>query len=251
VTGADSRTAVNMPWAVNPAGGDRGRRGDAGGPVFLTGPLGYVPIAALAAVIMVSAVGLFDFATLRELYRSSRRELLLSVATTLGVLLLGVLHGVLLAVVLSLLWLLAIGSRPTMPCWAGSGIKGFTTSPIIRGHYPAGLILYRFDANLVFFNVDYSASGALDHCRGGNAGGMVRGGCQRNQCRGHYRGAETRRTPGGTRGPRHYIRHGPRETKPDAVLQSGVGARASRAAGAYRFTTLNPPCAPSTTARRK
>lgn len=79
---------------------------------FLTAPLGSVPICALAAVVMVSSVGLFDFATLRDLYRSSRRELLLSVATTLGVLLLGVLKGVLLAAILSLLWLLAIGSRP-------------------------------------------------------------------------------------------------------------------------------------------
>jgi len=106
---------------------------------------------------MVSAVGLFDFATLRELYRSSRRELLLSVMTTLGVLLLGVLKGVLLAIILSLLWLLAIGSRPHDAVLGRvPGMKGFhdiadypeaTTVP--------GLVLYRFDANLVFFNADY------------------------------------------------------------------------------------------------
>jgi MFS superfamily sulfate permease-like transporter len=124
---------------------------------FLTDPLGYVPITALAAVIMVSAVGLFDFATLRDLYRSSRRELLLSVTTTLGVLLLGVLHGVLLAVVLSLLWLLAIGSRPHDAVLGRvPGIKGFHDIADYPGATTVpGLILYRFDANLVFFNADY------------------------------------------------------------------------------------------------
>jgi high affinity sulfate transporter 1 len=158
VTGADSRTAVN-----NAMGGKTQMVGIIAAAsmlvvlFFLTDPLGYVPITALAAVIMVSAVGLFDFASLRDLYRSSRRELLLSVMTTLGVLLLGVLHGVLLAVVLSLLWLLAIGSRPHDAVLGRvPGIKGFhditdypeaTTVP--------GLILYRFDANLVFFNADY------------------------------------------------------------------------------------------------
>jgi len=158
VTGADSRTAVN-----NAMGGKTQMVGIVAAAAmlvvlfFLTDPLGYVPITALAAVIMVSAVGLFDFATLRDLYRSSRRELLLSVTTTLGVLLLGVLHGVLLAVILSLLWLLAIGSRPHDAVLGRvPGIKGFHDITDYPGATTVpGLILYRFDANLVFFNADY------------------------------------------------------------------------------------------------
>jgi len=158
VTGADSRTAVN-----NAMGGKTQLVGVVAAAAmlavlfFLTAPLGYVPITALAAVIMVSSVGLFDFATLRELYRSSRRELLLSLATTVGVLLLGVLKGVLLAVILSLLWLLAIGSRPHDAVLGRvPGIKGFHDITDYPGAVTvAGLVLYRFDANLVFFNVDY------------------------------------------------------------------------------------------------
>jgi high affinity sulfate transporter 1 len=158
VTGADSRTAVN-----NAMGGKTQLVGivAAGSMLlilfFLTEPLGYVPTAALAAVIMVSAVGLFDYKELRSLYEISRRELLLSVGTTLGVLILGVLPGVLLAVALSLFWLLTVVSRPhDAVLGQAKGIKGFhniedfpeaTTIP--------GLILYRFDANLVFFNADY------------------------------------------------------------------------------------------------
>jgi high affinity sulfate transporter 1 len=158
VTGADSRTAVN-----NAMGGKTQLVGFVAAATmlavlfFLTAPLGYVPITALAAVIMVSSVGLFDFATLRELYRSSRRELLLSLTTTVGVLLLGVLKGVLLAVVLSLLWLLAIGSRPHDAVLGRvPGIKGFHDITDYPGAVTVpGLVLYRFDANLVFFNVDY------------------------------------------------------------------------------------------------
>jgi MFS superfamily sulfate permease-like transporter len=158
VTGADSRTAVN-----DAMGGKTQLVGivAAGSMLlilfFLTEPLGFVPTAALSAVIMVSAVGLFDFTELRNLYATSYRELGLSVGTTLGVLILGVLPGVLLAVALSLGWLLAVVSRPHDEVLGRvKGIKGYhdieefpeaTTIP--------GLVIYRFNANLVFFNVGF------------------------------------------------------------------------------------------------
>ncbi len=158
VTGADSRTAVN-----NAMGGKTQLVGivAAGSMLlilfFLTQPLGYVPTAALAAVIMVSAVGLFDFAELRSLYEISRRELLLSVGTTLGVLILGVLPGVLLAVALSLFWLLTVVSRPHDGVLGRvKGIKGFhNIADFPEATTIPGLILYRFEANLVFFNADH------------------------------------------------------------------------------------------------
>ena len=112
MTGADSRTAVN-----NAMGGMTQVTGMvAGGAmllilVFAHSPLAYVPTTALAAEILVSAIGLFDLTDLRMLYRMTHREFLMSVATTLGVLTLGVLPGVLLTVALSLTWLLSVGSR--------------------------------------------------------------------------------------------------------------------------------------------
>lgn len=158
VTGADSRTAVN-----NAVGGKTQVVGlVAGGAMllvllFLTSPLAYVPTATLAAVILVAAVGLFDLADLRLLYRMSYREFLMSVGTTLGVLLLGVLPGVLLAVALSLIWLLAVESRPNDAVLGREkGRKGFHSV----ADYPdaktiPGLLLYRFESNLVFYNADY------------------------------------------------------------------------------------------------
>jgi high affinity sulfate transporter 1 len=161
VTGADSRTAVN-----NAMGGKTQMVGVvAGGTMllillFLTSPLAYVPTTALAAVILVSAVGLFDLADLRILYRMSYREFLMSVSTTLGVLVLGVLPGVLLAVALSLLWLLSVASRPDDAVLGRvHGRRGFHDVE----DYPdartiPGLLLYRFESNLVFYNADFFKS---------------------------------------------------------------------------------------------
>ncbi len=164
VTGADSRTAVN-----NAMGGKTQMVGlIAGGAMllvllYMTAPLAYVPTAALAAVILVSAIGLFDLADLRLLYRMSYREFLMSVTTTLGVLLLGVLPGVLLAVALSLIWLLSVESRPNDAVLGRvKGQKGFHSV----ADYPLartipGLLIYRFESNLVFYNADYLKSRIL------------------------------------------------------------------------------------------
>jgi high affinity sulfate transporter 1 len=158
VTGADSRTAVN-----NAMGGKTQMAGIvAGGAMliillYLTSPLAYLPNTALAAVILVSAVGLFDFAELHTLFRMSYREFLMSVGTTLGVLFLGVLPGVLIAVTLSLLWLLSVSSRPDDAVLGRvPGLKGFHE---VKEHPEArtipGLLLYRFESNIVFYNADY------------------------------------------------------------------------------------------------
>jgi high affinity sulfate transporter 1 len=158
VTGADSRTAVN-----NAVGGQTQLVSIVAAAamlfvlLFLKAPLALVPSAALAGVVFVSAISLFDVTGLRELARMSWREGLLSLTTTLGVLVLGVLPGVMLAVALSLAWLLMVASRPQDAVLGRvGGLPGFHSV----ADYPdattvPGLLLYRFEANLVFFNVDY------------------------------------------------------------------------------------------------
>jgi len=157
VTGADSRTAVN-----NATGGRTQLVGVVAGLamlaflLFFTQPLALLPKAALAAIIVVSVFGFFDRGALHSLWIASGRELLFSLATTAGVLIYGVLPGVFLAVGLSLLWLLSISSRPRDEVLGRApGMEGFhdvTDYPNAR-EVP-GLLLYRFDANLVFFNCD-------------------------------------------------------------------------------------------------
>jgi sulfate permease, SulP family len=158
VTGADSRTAVN-----NAVGGKSQLVSVvAAGTmlfalVFLKGPLALVPTAVLAAVVFVAAIGLFDVTGLRDLVRMSWREGLLSVGTTLGVLVLGVLPGVMLAVALSLAWLLMVASRPQDAVLGRvPGLRGFhSVADYPQASTVPGLLLYRFEANLVFFNIEY------------------------------------------------------------------------------------------------
>ena len=158
VTGADSRTAVN-----NAVGGKSQLVSIVAAAtmlialLFLRAPLALVPTAALAAVVFVSAISLFDVTGLRDLARMSWREGLLSLGTTLGVLVLGVLPGVMLAVALSLAWLLMVASRPRDAVLGRvPGLPGFhSVADYPEARTVPGLLLYRFEANLVFFNVDY------------------------------------------------------------------------------------------------
>jgi MFS superfamily sulfate permease-like transporter len=158
VTGANSRTAVS-----DASGGNSHLVGIVAACamllvlLFLTGPLALVPTAALAAIIIVAAAGLFDVRGLAKLFKMSWREALLSLATTAGVLVLGVLPGVVLAVGLSLLWLLAQAARPR------DAVLGRV--PNLQGYHSTegrpdartipGLLLFRYSGNLLFFNVEH------------------------------------------------------------------------------------------------
>ena len=124
--------------------------------LFLAGAIALTPGAALGAVVLVSAFGLFDFKGLRDLVRMSRVEAGICIATTLGVLVFGVLQGVVVAVVLSLGWLLSLSLRPNDAILGRvPGRAGFHN---IAQHAGAqtmpGLLIYRFEANLVFYNVE-------------------------------------------------------------------------------------------------
>ena len=158
VTGADSRTAVN-----DAMGGKTQLAGLIAAAammlflLFFTAPLASLPNAALAAVIAVASISLFDLSALRELHCASRRELVFSLATTAGVLCFDVLPGVLIAIVLTLLWLLLAASQPHDAVLGRvPGISGFHDVSKYRDAVTLpGLLLYRFDGNVLFFNVDY------------------------------------------------------------------------------------------------
>lgn len=158
VTGADSRTAVN-----NDMGGKTQFVGIvAAGTIILfllcfTAPLASLPNAALAAVIVVASIGLFDFASLRELYTASRREMMFSLVTTVGVLYFDVLPGVAIAIVMTLLWLLQAASQPHVAVLGRvPGITGFhDISDYTDAVTIPALLLFRFDGDVLFFNADY------------------------------------------------------------------------------------------------
>jgi high affinity sulfate transporter 1 len=158
VSGADSRTAV-----ADSAGGKTqftalvAAATMAAVLLFLTAPLAYLPTAALAAILVSSALGLFDVASLRRYYSVSRPEFWLSVVAMLGVMTVGVLQGVLIAVGLALLRLLRLASRPHDVVLGLVQEKNDVYSAVEEegGRTIPGLIIYRFDSSLLFFNADY------------------------------------------------------------------------------------------------
>jgi MFS superfamily sulfate permease-like transporter len=124
--------------------------------LFLTEPLAYVPSAALAAILISSALGLFDFRSVKRYYQLSRPEFRHSVVATVGVMTLGVLPGVLIAVGLAILKLLRDASHPR------DAVLGFvhgTDEDYFKSEAEGGRSIrrscYRFESALVFFNADY------------------------------------------------------------------------------------------------
>jgi high affinity sulfate transporter 1 len=165
VTGADSRTAVGVA-----AGGRTQVTGLVAATaiaavlLFLTEPLRYVPVAALGAVLVFAAFSLFDVRTLREIWKYDRLEVGLSLITTLGVVAVGAINGILIAVALALARFVRQAARPRDEVLGKvDGLPGFHS---IERHGAAAktfprLVLFRFNGPLTFFNADYFKQRAL------------------------------------------------------------------------------------------
>ncbi len=115
-----------------------------------------LPIAALAAVVIASAIRLFDVDALVVFYRVRRSELVLSLVTFVAVAALGVLRGVAAAVAVALLDFVRRAWRPhDAVLGRAPGVKGYhdvTRYPDAR--QVPGLVLFRWDAPLFFANAD-------------------------------------------------------------------------------------------------
>lgn len=105
----------------------------------------------LAAVVMVSTSYLINVAGFKELWQGWRREALLGLATMVAVLGLGVLHGLLVAVILALLQLLR---RVTWPHDAVLAVTDDGKTHEVAPEEPAGpeVLIHRVDAPLFFAN---------------------------------------------------------------------------------------------------
>jgi MFS superfamily sulfate permease-like transporter len=122
--------------------------------VFATGLMQYVPQPTLGAIVIAAALSLADIAGTRRLWRQRRTEFWLSIIALLGVALLGVLPGILIAVGLSIL---NVFRRAWWPHQAElgrvEGIDGLhDTESYPDADLLPGLVVYRFDAPLIFAN---------------------------------------------------------------------------------------------------
>jgi len=123
-----------------------------------------LPTSALAAVVIASAIGLFEFADLGRIYRIQRWEFWLSIVCTVGVAVLGAIPGIGMAIVIAVVEFLWDGWRPySAVLGRAEGIKGYhdiTRYPDAR-RIP-GLVLFRWDAPLFFANAELFRDHLLD-----------------------------------------------------------------------------------------
>jgi len=116
-----------------------------------------LPKPVLAALIIEAVVmGMMDLPEMRRLARVKRFDFWIAMAAIAGTLLFGVLAGVLIGIALSLLWLISVSTRPTMPLLArepGTQVyRELTEHP--DDEQIAGVTVFRLDGGLFFATAD-------------------------------------------------------------------------------------------------
>ena len=116
-----------------------------------------LPYSALAAVVIASVMGLIEWRDLQRIRRIQAWEFWLSIGCAAGVLLLGAIQGIVLAIVAAVIEFLWDGWRPH---WAVLGqVEGIDGFHDVRRHPDAqridGLVLLRWDAPLFFANAEW------------------------------------------------------------------------------------------------
>jgi sulfate permease, SulP family len=125
--------------------------------LFLTGVLSNLPTVVLGSIVLVAIGGLIDLRALSHLWQVSRLEFKISMVALVGVLLLGILKGVLLAAIASLLMLLAGAARPHI-AFLGR-IPGTRRYSDLDRHPDnevlPGIVTFRAESSLLYFNADH------------------------------------------------------------------------------------------------
>jgi MFS superfamily sulfate permease-like transporter len=132
--------------------------------LFVSGALRNLPQPILAAIVLIAVTGLFKLSALKHLRRADRGEFVVAMAALLGVLGSGLLRGVMIGAVISLVQLLRTASRPHV-AFLGRipGSRRFSD----RQRHPdneliPGVLIFRPESGLVYFNVDHVSRTILD-----------------------------------------------------------------------------------------
>jgi sulfate permease, SulP family len=135
--------------------------------LFFTHFFKNLPEAVLAAIVLIAVKGLIDVKELRYLWRASRIDFGAAGVALAGVLLMGVLDGVIIAVLASVVMLLWRAAQPHV---AFLGRIPRTDRFSDAGRHPKneaipGVLAFRVEASLVYFNVDHVLHTVLDRAR--------------------------------------------------------------------------------------
>jgi SulP family sulfate permease len=121
--------------------------------LLLTGPLASLPIAALAAIVFLIAIGLIDISGMRRILACRRHEFTIALLTTAAVVVLGVEEGIALAVAASIIDHLRHTSHPNNSLLVKSPAGHWQPAPVRPGaRTEEGLAVYRFGTSLYYAN---------------------------------------------------------------------------------------------------
>jgi high affinity sulfate transporter 1 len=124
--------------------------------LFLTSMLANLPMVILAAIVLVAIRGLFDYKELKHLYRIDKKEFAIAMVAFVGVIFLGILKGVLLAALVTILLLIKGASHPYV-AFLGR-IPGTKRYSDLERHPDneiiPGVLIIRIEASILYFNVD-------------------------------------------------------------------------------------------------
>jgi high affinity sulfate transporter 1 len=138
--------------------------------LFLTGLLENLPKAVLAAVVLTAILGLFDLPALLRMWRVSRMDFYAAAIALAAVLLLGLLQGILLAALASIVMILF---RASLPHVAFLGRIPGTNRYSDMARHPEnetlpGVIVFRPEASLLYVNADFVLESVLTRLQGAN-----------------------------------------------------------------------------------
>lgn len=124
--------------------------------IFLTGFLQNLPTVILASIVLVAIRGLFDFNEMKHLYKINIKEFFIAMVALIGVLIWGILTGVLLSAIFSLLLLLKSASRPNV-AFLGRipGTKRYSDLERHPDNEPIpGILIVRVESSILYFNAE-------------------------------------------------------------------------------------------------
>lgn len=124
--------------------------------MFAPNLLKHLPSSALASVVIAAAIGLFEIADLRRIFRIQQWEFWLSIVCFVGVAMFGVIPGIGIAIGIAVVEFLWDGWRPHYAVLGRvDGVRGYHD---IKRYQQArrvpGLVLFRWDAPLFFANAE-------------------------------------------------------------------------------------------------
>jgi SulP family sulfate permease len=143
--------------------------------LFFAGLVADLPRAMLAAVVLMAVSGLIDLPALVHMWRVSRVDVLAALAALVGVLLLGILQGIMLAALVSVVLVLARSSTPHV-AFLGR-IPGTTQYSDLARHPEneqlAGVLAFRPEASLFYLNAEHVLTQVTARLAGMEASGVT------------------------------------------------------------------------------